>query len=378
MIYLDNAATTFPKPSSVREAMCAFLEHDAANPGRGGHSMSVRAAQMVWQTRLALARLIGTTRPERIVFTTNCTDALNIALHGVLRPGDHVVTTSMDHNSVARPLAALKFEGVDTTRVACDREGFVEPSAVEAALRSDTRLVALTHASNVSGAIQPLGPIVAIARAHGVPVLVDAAQTLGSVPLNVEKDGIDLLAFPGHKGLYGPTGTGGLWVREGLDVRPLRQGGTGTRSESEAQPDELPDRLEAGTLNTVGIAGLRAAVESVLAEGVEQLGQHEQMLCQRLVDGLSGIAGVRVIGPRDRARAASAVSFVVDGWEPTDVSSVLDQSFGIACRAGLHCAPWAHRTLGTLPAGTVRMSPGRYTTVDEVDAAIEAVRAIAS
>lgn len=243
MIYLDNAATTFPKPAAVREAISAFLEHDAANPGRGGHGMSVRASHMVWQTRLALAKLIGTSHPERIAFMSNCTDALNTALHGVLRPGDHAVTTSMEHNAVARPLAALKLEGVDYTRIHCDREGFVEPAAIAAAIRGDTRLIALTHASNVSGAVQPLGAILAIARERGVPVLVDAAQTLGSVPLNVEKDGIDLLAFPGHKGLYGPTGTGGLWVREGLDVAPLRQGGTGSRSESEAQPDELPDRL---------------------------------------------------------------------------------------------------------------------------------------
>jgi cysteine desulfurase family protein len=376
MIYLDNAATSYPKPDVVGRAMTAFLDNDAANPGRGGHGMAVRASQVVWQARLAIARLIGTSMPARIVFASNCTDALNTAIHGVLRPGDHVVTTSIEHNSVIRPLVALRSVGITHTRVPCDGDGRVSVADLEAAIESRTRLVVVCHGSNVSGVLQAVGEIGRMVRDRGLLFLVDAAQTLGVVPVDVETGRIDLLAFPGHKGLYGPTGTGGLYVGERVEIRPLRQGGTGSSSESEQQPDQLPDRLESGTLNTVGIAGLLAAVQFVLEQGVDRLGEHDRALAVRLIAGLEAMDGVKVLAAAERSSRVGVVSFTALGWEPTDLAVVLDQSFGIAARAGLHCAPCAHRTLGTFPKGTVRLSPGWFNTAEEIDRVLEAVRQV--
>lgn len=376
MIYLDNAATTFPKPDVVARAMVDFLAHDAANPGRGGHAMAVRASQMAWQARLAVARLIGAPSPQRIAFMLNCTDALNTALHGVLRAGDHVVTTSMEHNSVVRPLVALQRAGVTHTRVRCDPQGRLDPADVAAAIEARTRMVVICHASNVTGTLQPVAEIGRMVRDRGLLLLVDGAQTLGAEPVDVERDCIDLLAFPGHKSLYGPPGTGGLYVGERAQVTPVRQGGTGSASESEQQPDALPDRLECGTLNTVGLAGLRAGVEFVLGQGVERIAQHERALAAQLAEGLAAIDGIELQGPLDRAGTVASVSFTARGWEPTDLAAILDQPFGIAVRAGLHCAPLAHKTIGTFPSGTLRMSPGWFTTSDEIDQAVDSVRQV--
>jgi len=376
MIYLDNAATTFPKPAAVGEAMTGFLVHDAANPGRGGHAMAVRAAQLVWQTRLAIATLIRAADPDRIAFMLNCTDALNTALKGVLRAGDHVVTSSMEHNSVIRPLAALERAGITHSRVRCDGQGRLDPDEVTRAIEPRTRLVALCHASNVTGTLQPVAAIGRMVRERGLLLLVDAAQTLGVVPVDVEADCIDLLAFPGHKSLYGPTGTGGLYAGGRVQVQAIRQGGTGSESEREEQPERMPDRLESGTLNTVGLAGLGAGARFVLEQGVERIAAHERALAARLAQGLAAIEGVQMQGPQDFAERLGTVSFTLSGWEPTDLAAVLDQSFGIAARAGLHCAPVAHRTLGTFPSGSIRMSPGWFNTVDEIDRALEAVREI--
>ena len=375
MIYLDNAATSFPKPGSVLEAMCDQLCTAAGNPGRSGHTMSVRAAQRVWQARVAIARLIGAKEPRRIAFALNGTDALNLAIKGWLRPGDHVVTTAMEHNSVLRPLAALEAGGIRHARVPCDARGQVDPDDVVRALERSTRMVIVNHASNVVGTIQAVREIGTAVRARGLVLLVDAAQSVGRVDIDVERDCIDLLAFPGHKSLFGPTGTGALWVGERVRLTALRQGGTGTHSQSEQQPTEMPEALESGTLNTVGIAGLRAGVEFVLHTGVETIAARERELGSRLVSGLQAIDGVTVHGAG--AESVACLSLTVRRWEPSDLAAALDASSGIAVRAGLHCAPAAHRAIGTFPAGTVRLSPGWFNTREQIEQAIDAIGALA-
>jgi cysteine desulfurase family protein len=357
--------------------MIGFMRRDAANPGRGAHRMAVRAARTIADARACVAKLIGARSPDRLVFTLNATDAINLALKGVLSPGDHVVTSCLEHNAVVRPLEALRARGVDHTRVPCGADGLVEPEAVAAAIRPATKLVVLAHASNVVGTIQPVREIGRVARERGLLVLVDAAQTAGAVPIDVEADSIDLLAFPGHKALLGPAGTGGLYVGERARVEPLREGGTGTRSESEEQPTELPEALESGTPNGAGIAGLGAAVEYVMQRGVEAVRAHEVALTARLLEGLRAIDGVTVYGGAEACRRTAVVAFNVAGWGCHQLAAALDDSFGIAARAGLHCAPAAHRTIGTFPEGSVRLSPGIFTTADEVEAAIEAVGRLA-
>ena len=378
MIYLDNAATSFPKPPAVAESIVDFLEHSAGNPGRSGHALAMAAQTVVAATRRQLASLFGVPDPSRIVFALNATDALNTALWGLLRPGDRVVTTSIEHNAVARPLHALAERGVEVTRVACAPDGTLDLDDLDRALRSGpVRLVAMCHASNVCGTILPVREAAQRTHEHGALFLLDAAQTAGVLSIDVREMGIDLLAVPGHKALLGPTGTGGLYVAPGVRLSPLRQGGTGTRSEDERQPEELPEALEAGTVNTVGIAGLGAALRYLGERGLPAIRAHEVALTTRLIDGLRDVPGVRVHGSGDAGRQVGVVSLSVEGWEPVDLAAVLDSSFGIAVRAGLHCAPLAHRTLGTFPRGTVRLSPGCFTTDEDVDQALAALRKLA-
>lgn len=380
MIYLDNGATSWPKPEVVYETLGNFLRTAGANPSRGSHVMATRAAGAISETRTKIARLLGAPDPRRVIFAGNATDALNLAIKGILNPGDHVVTTIMEHNSVRRPLRALESNGVRTTVVAADREGFVSVDDVERAIEPATRLIVMTHASNVNGAIQPVAEVARIARDRGLLLLVDAAQTAGSVPFTMEEIGADLLAFPGHKGLMGPTGTGGLILGSRVstdDLATVREGGTGGNSEEDVQPRELPTRYEAGTLNTVGIAALGAALDVVVEAGVDSIYEQEKAITTRLVDGLAEIPGVRVLSPEDADRRAAVVSFTVDGWEPADLGAALDSTFEIACRTGLHCAPGACEALGAFPYGTVRFSPGFYTTADEIDQAVNAVSELA-
>lgn len=380
IIYLDNAATCWPKPPQVAEAMVAFMEQVGANPGRSGHRLSVAAGRVVYEAREALAELFHAPDPLRVVFGLNATEALNLALHGLLRPGDHVVTSSVEHNSVMRPLRALERRGVEVTVVPCSPEGSLDPQDVERALRPHTRMVALTHASNVAGTLLPIREVGMATRKHGALFLVDAAQTAGAVPLDMEAEAIDILCFTGHKALLGPMGTGGLVLGERVDasdLKPLKQGGTGSQSEYEEHPDFLPDLGEAGTPNAVGLAGLLAGVRWVQERGVEALRAHEQALTARLLEGLAHIPGVTIYGPRDAARQTGTLSFNVDGLEPSEVGLMLDEEHGILCRVGLHCAPAAHRTLGTFPQGTVRFALGPFNSPEEVDAAVDAVRAIA-
>lgn len=383
MIYLDNAATSWPKPQTVYDTLGSFLQEAGANPGRAGHRMAAAAAAAIAETRLALARLIHAPSPSRVIFTTSATDGLNQAILGLLRPGDHAVTTTMEHNSVSRPLSLAADTGAEVTRVPVAPHGIVQPDDVAAAIRPNTRLIAMTHASNVTGAIQPVERIAQIARERDVLMLVDGAQTVGAMPVDVESLGIDLLAFPGHKGLMGPPGTGGLYIGprvEGERLSPRRAGGTGLRSEEDHQPDELPWRYESGTLNTVGIAALGAGIRWLTAEGVEQIREREGRHTARLVEGLTSIPGITVYRPDGdpMQTQAAVVSFRLEKWEPAEIGVILDQSFEIACRTGLHCAPDACRTIGAFPQGTVRFSPGPFTTDDEIDAAVAAVAEIAA
>jgi cysteine desulfurase/selenocysteine lyase len=383
MIYFDNAATSWPKPPGVVEAMAHFMEHVGANPGRSGHRLSAEAGRMVHEARELVATLFHVADPLRVVFGANATEALNQALQGYLRPGDHVVTTSMEHNSVMRPLRALaalqEGRAIELTTVPCSAEGFLKAEDLEAALRPNTAIVVLNHASNVCGSLLPVRKAGIIARRRGCLLLVDAAQTAGTYPLDIEADRIDLLAFSGHKGLGGPMGTGGLVIGErvALDrLSPLKRGGTGSRSELEEQPDFLPDMFESGTVNAVGLAGLAAGVRWILDRGVDAIRQHEMALTQQLISGLEDIPRVTVYGGLDPARQTATVSFNACGMEPSDVGMRLDDEHEIMCRVGLHCAPAAHKTLGTFPSGTVRFAPGPFSTAEDVGRAVQAVREI--
>ncbi|MDH7489550.1 MAG: aminotransferase class V-fold PLP-dependent enzyme [Anaerolineae bacterium] len=380
MIYFDNAATSWPKPPEVAEAMMHFLRDVGANPGRSGHRTAVESGRIVYAAREAVCELVNAPDPLRVAFTANVTVALNMALWGLLRPGEHVITSSMEHNSVMRPLRALERKGVQLTVVRCSAEGLLNPADVEGAIRPNTRMIVLNHASNVAGTILPVREAGRIARAHNLFLLVDAAQTAGAYPIDVGADHIDLLAFTGHKSLLGPMGTGGLVVGPRVDVsqmEPLICGGTGSRSEREEQPDFLPDMLESGTPNAVGIAGLEAGIRWVLGRGVDAIRAHEMALAQRAIDGLRAIPGVTVYGPLDAARQTATVSFNIAGMEPSEAGLRLDEEHGILCRVGLHCAPAAHKTLGTFPVGTVRFGMGVFNTADEVDAAVAAVANLA-
>jgi cysteine desulfurase family protein len=382
MIYFDNAATSWPKPPQVGKAMVTFLDDVGANPGRAAHRRAVESARIVYDAREAVAELFNAPDPLRVVFGANATEALNLALFGYLRPGDHVITTHMEHNSVMRPLRALERQceqgsgGVDLTVVRCSPEGFLDPADVEAAIQPGTVMIVLNHASNVVGTLLPVVEVGYIAREHDLLLLVDAAQTGGAYPIDVEAGRIDLLAFTGHKSLYGPMGTGGLVIGQRVDVerlRPLKRGGTGSNSELEEQPDFLPDRYESGTVNAVGLAGLAAGVRWVSERGVGDIRAHETAMTQRLIDGLTRIEGVTVYGGLDAGRQTTTVSFNVAGMSCSDVGMRLDEEYGIMCRVGLHCAPAAHKTLGTFPDGTVRFSLSAFNTLEEVDEAVEAV-----
>ena len=379
MIYLDHAATSWPKPPEVIAAMSYFLERAGGNPGRSGHRLSIDAGRIVYKAREMLAELFNAADPLRVVFTSNATHAINLALHGMLRPGDHVVASGIEHNAVMRPLRFLEQNGVRLSIVPCDGYGMLDPQYLAAAVEKSTRLIVVTHASNVMGTILPVAEAAAIARRSGAYLLVDAAQSAGAVPIDMQAMGIDLLAFAGHKGLQGPPGTGGLVVGERVcaeDMTPLIRGGTGSRSESELQPEHLPDKFESGTLNGAGIAGLEAGARFVLERGVESIRAHEIALARRLTEGLGNIPGVRLYGSNDWEKRSAVVSFTSDKHQTSEIGFRLDDEFDIMCRVGLHCAPAAHRAIGSFPGGTVRFAPGAQTSINEIDAAVAAVARI--
>jgi cysteine desulfurase/selenocysteine lyase len=380
VIYLDNAASSWPKPDATWQAMEHFMRHIGANPGRSGHRLSIEAGRILMETREALAELFHVEDPLRICFTRNATESLNLTICGILRPGDHCITTSMEHNSVMRPLRALEKSGVEVTVVACSPQGELDPQEIEKAIKANTKLIVSTHASNVTGTLMPIAAIGAIASAHGIPFCIDAAQTAGAYPIDVKKMHIDLLTFTGHKALYGPQGTGGLYIREGLeaDLEALARGGTGSRSESQEQPDFLPDKYESGTPNTVGVGGLGAGVRFILAQGVAHIRAKEQELTRMLMGELGSIPGISIYGCRDAERQVAICSFNVAGLTPSEITMQLDEDYAIMSRPGLHCAPSAHQAIGTFPQGTVRLSAGYFTTEAEIDAALEAVAKIAA
>lgn len=380
MIYFDNTATSFPKPPCVAEAMAKFLNEIGANPGRSGHRLAIESGRIVYRAREAVAELFQVADPLRIVFTANVTEALNLALHGLLKPGDHVITSSMEHNSMMRPLRCLEQEGVELTVVPCSAQGVLDPQNIESAIRSNTVMIALNHASNVVGTILPVAEVGGIARQHDLLLLVDAAQTAGVLPIDMEKDGIDLLGFTGHKSFYGPMGTGGLIIGERVDIEkfePIKCGGTGSRSEFEQQPEFLPDKFESGTPNAVGLAGLNASLRWMLERGIDQIRSHEIQLTRRLLEELTSIAGVKVYGGLDAEKQIATVSFNILGKEPSEIGLRLDEEFGILCRVGLHCSPASHKTIGTFPTGTVRFGLGFFNTINEVDFAITAIQQLA-
>lgn len=381
LIYLDNAATSFPKPASVYTAMDAYHRNSGAPVGRGAYRKSIELQSSIDQCRKLAAKLLGAARPEEIAFTFNGTDSLNAIIHGVLKPGDHVITSDVEHNSVLRPLQTLKDRwGLETTIVPADQSGLVEPQAFQNAIRKNTRLIILNHASNVTGTIQPVNDVGDIARNAGVLFLVDAAQSAGHLPLNVAEMPIDFLACPGHKGLLGPLGTGLVYVRSDLvdQVESLRQGGTGTRSEEETQPVSMPEKFESGNHNAPGLIGLCASLEYVLEQGVSQFRQHEQQLTAQLLEELQQLPGFLLPGPGSAEDRVGVVSLVSQFAEPQVLASILDENFGIQIRAGLHCAPRIHACIGSKEAGgTLRFSPGPFTTVQQIETAVAAMQELA-
>jgi cysteine desulfurase/selenocysteine lyase len=379
MIYLDNAATSFPKPEAVYQALDRFARQSLANPGRAGHKMALAAERALDDARHLLNQFFHGEGPERFVFTLNCTDALNMAFKGVLADGDHVVTSDLEHNSVSRPLRGLELAGrITLTRLRADAGGTLDPDAVRRAITPRTRLLALTHASNVLGTVQPVAEFGRIAREHDLLFLMDAAQTAGVVPIDVQALNIDLLALPGHKSLLGPTGTGALYVGPRAKVRAWREGGTGGDSSSETQPREFPYFLEGGTPNVLGVAGLAAGVKYVEEQGLEKIHAHETALTERLWRRLDEIGGYEVFGHRDMGRRVGTISFRSEALPAAEIGGILDQAFEVAVRPGLHCAPYIHRALGTFPDGTVRVSPGPFNTTDDIDQLAQALAEIVS
>ena len=381
-IYLDNAATTWPKPECVYDAVDHYLRELGGPNGRSGYREALESNRIIEAARRGVAEIVGASDTLNIVFGFNGTDALNIAIRGIVRPGDHVVTTVCDHNSVLRPLSALReAAGVEVTYVPCDGQGFVSPADVRAAIRPDTRLVAVNHASNVTGAVQRVSEIGRLVRETDAFYLVDAAQSLGHVPLNVQAIDADLLAAPGHKGLLGPQGTGVLYIRPGVEreVVPLRCGGTGTQSEADHQPDFLPDKYEPGNHNLSGLAGLAASTTFLRDETIEAVHAHHAMLTKHLLESLREIDGVTIHGPQSTANRTSVISITVDGYEPQELAAMLDASHRIQCRAGLQCAPRMHESLGTTArGGTLRFSPGYFTTREDIQKVATALQEIAA
>jgi len=356
--------------------MNEVMRRIGANPGRSDHKLARKANQIITETREKIAQLFGITQAQRVIFTCNATEAINLGLKGSLSPGDHALTSSFEHNSVIRPLKALERVGVGFSQLPCSPQGHLTLRSLRKNLQRKTKLIVLTHASNVTGSLLPVEEVGEFARSRGILFLVDAAQTAGLVPIDVEKMKIDLLACSGHKSLYGPQGTGILYIRRGVDLRPLKEGGTGTESESEDQPSTLPHRFESGTLNTPGIAGLGAGVSFVLAEGIEKIRKKEKYLTQQLLRGLKRNKRIHIYGPLDVEDRIPVVSFNVDSMNPAEVSFLLDELYNILVRAGLHCAPRAHQTLGTFPNGTVRVSLGFFNTPEDVEALLKALQEI--
>ena len=376
MIYFDNAATTFPKPESVYEAVNQCLRNYCANPGRGGHKLSLQSSRVIYDTREKLANLFKVDRSERIIFTANATDSINLALKGLLKEGDHVITTSMEHNSVIRPLKALESAGVESTIVNCNMQGEVELDCVEKAIRSNTKLIITTHASNVVGTLLPIKEIGTLARKKEILYMVDAAQTAGVYEINVVEEKIDILVGTGHKSLYGIQGVGFLYVGERASLSEVKQGGTGSKSELLVQPDLWPDKFESGTHNTPGIAALGAGIDFISSVGINNIRVHEEGLAAYFLKALETIDSIKIYGTKDASKQAPVISLNVGDLGSTEISYMLDSEYDIATRPALHCSPLAHITTNSLEQGTVRFSFGFFNTKDEIDKAVYALSSI--
>lgn len=376
MIYFDNAATSFPKPTIVYDRIMEVMKEYGANPGRAGHKMALKAGREIYETREILAKLFNIKNPMNVIFTFNCTDGLNLGIKGILKAGDHVVTTSMEHNSVLRPLKHLGREGVEVTIVQGDSKGRVSPSDIESAIKSNTKMIITTHVSNLTGTIMPIMEIGKIARKHGLIYMVDGAQSAGVYDIDVEKMNIDLLAFPGHKGLLGPQGTGGLYIREDLKLKELKEGGTGSASDILYQPDILPDKFESGTPNAPGIIGLGEGVKYILETGMGNIRKKEEELTSHFIEELLKIDGIKIYGPLNAKEQGAVVTLNIRDEDSSEVSYILDEEYNIGVRSGLHCAPLAHKTVGSFKQGAVRFSFGPFNTHEEIEMGVKAIKKI--
>ncbi|MCF6148824.1 MAG: aminotransferase class V-fold PLP-dependent enzyme [Candidatus Kuenenia sp.] len=379
MIYLDNAATSYPKPESVYTSMDTFYRTMGANPGRSGHRMAVTVEREIENTRKLIADFFAIKNPNRFVFTFNATDAINMGIKGLLKTGDHAITTYLEHNAVSRALHGLEKNNIiSVTKIKNSSDGFINPDDIKNAITQKTRLIVLSHATNVLGTIQPIKEIGLIAKERDIVFMVDAAQTAGVCDINVNEYNIDMLAFTGHKGPFGPTGTGGLYVHERILLKPWREGGTGFEPASLSQPEEMPFRMESGTPNTVGIVGLKAGIEYVQSKGTHTIREHEQKLIQKIIHALQDDERFILYGTKDVSRKVGILSINIKGYTAAEVGTILDQSFTIAVRPGLHCAPFIHQEMGTYPDGTIRISPGIFNTEEEIGILISALNSIAN
>ncbi|MCP4539349.1 MAG: aminotransferase class V-fold PLP-dependent enzyme [Chloroflexi bacterium] len=380
LIYLDNGATSFPKPEDVYVAMDQTYRRLGVNPGRSGYDICLEAGSVVDDTRKLLTTLFNGTDPNRLCFSYNSTDALNLIIFGMLRPSDHAISTTIEHNSVLRPLYHLARDNdVAVDYVPFDDAGFVDPDEIKKKFRPNTRLVIVNHASNVVGTVQPIREIGQYCREAGIPFAIDSSQSAGKIPIDMEEQFVDVVAFTGHKSMFGPMGIGGLYVREGIKIRHTRAGGSGVRSADRAHIEEYPFRLEYGTPNVLGIAGLQAGVKWVLNKGLDEIHAHEMKLTQMLRDGLAAIPGVTLYCQDDLANHIAVLLFNIDGMDPADVGTLLDVDHNIACRTGLHCAPLVHEQLGTANArGAVRFGIGPFNTEEHIQTAIEAIKETAA
>lgn len=376
MSYFDNAATSYPKPDEVYSVLIETMRNKGGNPGRGSHRIAIEAFRAVYETRVKLAKLFNIDYPLRIAFTQNATMSLNFAIKGVLEKGDHVITTSLEHNSVLRPLFSMEEQKkIDLTIVEADYQGLISLDDIEKSIQENTKAIVITHASNLTGTIIPIEKIGEIAKKHGIILIVDASQSAGILEIDVDKMNIGILCFTGHKSLFGPQGTGGIYLRKGVEIKPLMEGGSGSHSKLKRQPQEMPDLLECGTLNAPGIAALGAGVDFILKTGMENIRKHEDEITEVFIKGVKGIEGVRVYGP-ETGKRTPVVALNIGDIDPAELSALLDEEYDIAVRPGMHCAPLAHKSIGTYETGAVRFSFGYFNTAKEITEAITAVKEI--
>ncbi len=377
MVYFDNAATSFPKPKNVYKGIMDVMENYGANPGRSGHKLALQLGREIYDTREEVAKFFNIDNPMNVIFTFNCTESLNIGIKGILKEGDHVITTSMEHNSVLRPIVGLEKYGIEHTIVKANEFGIVDAKDIEDSIRENTKLIAMTHISNLTGSIQPIGEVGKIAEEKSIYFLVDAAQSAGVYPIDVKELKIDILAAPGHKCLFGPQGTGILYIKDGIDVKEIFQGGTGSNSHLLTQPDIFPDKYESGTPNGPGIIGLYRGIQFINETGIEKIRTHEENLTRYFIEEIKKVDGIKIYGPLDIERQAAVVSLNIRDEDSSEIAFRLDDEFDIQVRPGLHCAPLAHKTIGTFEQGAVRFSFGYFNTEEEIERGIEAIKKIA-